>query len=178
MFGLNGNEKLCKGRGVVEFRLYRDSHVDYLTEKKRSERTSYLPLVPNYQTIRSYILDNSNLDLHRSGEVKFRMENIDQPTSVSLGVIPPVRQPCGTLKGRFKADSHLACRAHAVPLSCRALIHTCHAAPLPCSDSAVSFVNARMVAGNMRLLVQQCNRSSFCSVLLPFFFSSMTNGVW
>jgi len=69
------------------------------------------------------------------------------------------------------ADSHIACRAHAVPLSrrahavplsCRAhavplprrsLIHTCHAAPLPCSDSAVSFVKVRTV-------VQQFNRSS------------------
>ena len=55
----------------------------------------------------------------------------------------------------IKADSHIACRAHAVPLSCRAakglycvfplliytvlpcLIHTCHAMPMPCSDHAV-----------------------------------------
>jgi hypothetical protein len=54
----------------------------------------------------------------------------------------------------FKADSHLACRAHAAPMPfpCHAvpLIHTCHAAPLPCSDSAVSFVKVRVVAGNMR----------------------------
>ena len=49
-----------------------------------------------------------------------------------------------------KADSHIACRAHAVPLPCRALIHTRHAATLPCSDSAVSFVNVRMVAGNIQ----------------------------
>jgi len=49
-----------------------------------------------------------------------------------------------------KADSPIACRAHAVPLPCRAVIQTCHAAPLPCSDSAVSFVNVRMVAGNIR----------------------------
>jgi len=61
------------------------------------------------------------------------------------------------LLGTLKADSHTECRAHAVPLPCRALIHTSHAAPLPCSDSAVSFVNVRMVAGNIRLLVQQCN---------------------
>jgi len=61
----------------------------------------------------------------------------------------------------LKADSHITCRTHAVPLPCRALIHICHAAPLPCSDSAVSFVNVRMVDGNIRLLVQQCNRSSF-----------------
>jgi len=53
-----------------------------------------------------------------------------------------------------KADSHIACSAHAVPLPCRAakgleclshliytvrprLIHTCHAMPIPCSDHAV-----------------------------------------
>jgi hypothetical protein len=49
-----------------------------------------------------------------------------------------------------KADSHIACHAHAVPLPCRALIHTCHSAPLLCSDSAVSFVKVRMIAGNIR----------------------------
>jgi hypothetical protein len=42
------------------------------------------------------------------------------------------------------------CRAHAVPLPCRALIHTCHAVLLPCSDSSVSFVKVRVVAGNIR----------------------------
>jgi hypothetical protein len=57
----------------------------------------------------------------------------------------------------FNADSRIARRAHAVPLLCRALIHICYAAPLPCSDCAVSFVNVRMLAGNVRLLVQQCN---------------------
>jgi hypothetical protein len=50
----------------------------------------------------------------------------------------------------LKADSHIACRAHAVPLQCRALIHTRHAAPLPCSNSAVSFVKVRVIAGNIR----------------------------
>jgi len=52
---------------------------------------------------------------------------------------------------------------HAVPL-----IHACHAAPLPCSDSAVSFVKVRVVAGNIRTAsptVQQI--VFFCSVLLP-----------
>jgi hypothetical protein len=45
----------------------------------------------------------------------------------------------------------MPCRAHAAPLPCRAaLIHTCHAAPLPFSDSAVSFVEVRVVAGNIR----------------------------
>ena len=42
------------------------------------------------------------------------------------------------------------CRFRAFPLSCRALIHTCHAAPLPCSDSFVSLVKVRVVAGNIR----------------------------
>ena len=51
---------------------------------------------------------------------------------------------------RLKADSRIACRAHAVPLPCRALIHTCHAARLPCSDSFVSFVKVHVVAGNIR----------------------------
>jgi len=45
-----------------------------------------------------------------------------------------------------KADSHIACRAHAVPL-----IHTCHVAPLSCSNSAVSFVKVRVVAENIRI---------------------------
>jgi hypothetical protein len=43
-----------------------------------------------------------------------------------------------------KANSHIPCRSHA------ALIHTCHAAPLPFSGSAVSFVKVRVVAGNIR----------------------------
>jgi hypothetical protein len=30
------------------------------------------------------------------------------------------------------------------------LIHTCHAVPMPFSDSAVSFVKVRVVAGNIR----------------------------
>jgi hypothetical protein len=48
---------------------------------------------------------------------------------------------------RVKANSHMPCRDHAVPLPCRAaLIHTCHATPLPFSDSAVSFVKVRVVA--------------------------------
>jgi uncharacterized paraquat-inducible protein A len=38
-----------------------------------------------------------------------------------------------------------------------------HAAPLPFSHSAVSFVKVRMVAGNTR------TASLFCSLLLPLF---------
>ena len=52
---------------------------------------------------------------------------------------------------RVKAISHMPCRAHAVPLPCLAtLIHTCHAALIPFSDSAVSFVKVRVVAGYIR----------------------------
>jgi hypothetical protein len=41
--------------------------------------------------------------------------------------------------------------AHAVPLPCRvALVHTCHTAPLPFSDIAVSFMKVRVVAKNIR----------------------------
>jgi len=54
----------------------------------------------------------------------------------------------------LKADSHIACPVHAAPMPFPyfvvPLIHTCHAAPLPCSDSAASFVNVRVVAGNIR----------------------------
>ena len=57
-----------------------------------------------------------------------------------------------SLQGTLKADSYIACHAltEPVPRPCRSLIHTCHAAPLPCSDSVVSFVKVRMVAGNIR----------------------------
>ena len=73
-------------------------------------------------------------------------------------------------KGRFTHSMPRPCPSHAFPLPCRALIHTCHAAPLPCSDNAVSFVNVRMVAGNIRTSIPT---KSFCSVLLPLFSSSM-----
>ena len=61
--------------------------------------------------------------------------------------------PCinsNAIKGGFTQSMPCPCRAHAVPLPCRGLIHTCHAAPLLCSDSAVSFVKVRVVAGNIR----------------------------
>jgi hypothetical protein len=42
------------------------------------------------------------------------------------------------------------CHSHSVPPPWRAaLIHTCHAPSLPFSDSAVSFVKVRVVAGNI-----------------------------
>jgi hypothetical protein len=71
-------------------------------------------------------------------------------------------------KGRF---------THSMPRPCRSLIHTCHAAPLPCSNSAVSFVEVRMVAGNIRT-ASRAVWASFCSVLLALFSSSMTNVFW
>jgi hypothetical protein len=57
--------------------------------------------------------------------------------------------------------------AYAIPLPCLAFIHTSHAAPLPCSDSAVSFVKVRVVAGNIR--TASLTDRPFCSVLLPLF---------
>jgi len=55
--------------------------------------------------------------------------------------------------GGFTHSIPCLCRTHAVPLLCHALIHTCHAAPLPCSNSAVSFVQVRVVAGNIRTAI-------------------------
>jgi hypothetical protein len=39
---------------------------------------------------------------------------------------------------------------HSMTCPCRALIHTRHAAPLPCSESAVSFVKVCVVAKNIQ----------------------------
>jgi hypothetical protein len=47
------------------------------------------------------------------------------------------------LEMNIKANSHIPCHSPAT------LIHTCHAAPLPFSDSAVSFVKVRVVDGNI-----------------------------
>ena len=52
----------------------------------------------------------------------------------------------------------------------KGLIHTCHAAPLPCSDRVVYFVKVRVVAGNIRTASPTVlTRRLFCSVLLPLF---------
>jgi len=67
------------------------------------------------------------------------------------------------------------CRSLAVPLPCRALIHTCHAAPLPCSDSAVSFVKVCVVAGNIRTaspIVKQIVLFAVCC------YHSLQSQVW
>jgi len=51
IFGLNENEKLVKGRGVVEFRPYLDSHVNQLTKKNVSKEP---PTSRWYLTTRLY----------------------------------------------------------------------------------------------------------------------------
>jgi len=43
------------------------------------------------------------------------------------------------------------------------------AAPVPCSESAVSFVKVRVVAGNIRTASPTVTDHLFCSVLLPLF---------
>jgi hypothetical protein len=85
--------------------------------------------------------------------------------NVHLGRFTSRRVPASLCSLWLKADSHIAYRAHAVPLSCRAaLIHTCHAAPLPCSDSALSFVKVRVVGGNIR--TASSTDRLFCSFTL------------
>jgi hypothetical protein len=54
--------------------------------------------------------------------------SIGRATGHEVDQLPPIVM-------RFKAESHIAFRAHAVPL--------------PCSDSAVSFMKVRVVAGNI-----------------------------
>jgi hypothetical protein len=83
-------------------------------------------------------------------------KEFDPPVSASEWPQTHALEPAATVHNSAKADSHTACRAHAasMPCPCHAmpLIHTCHAVPLPlpCSDSAASFVKARVVAGNIR----------------------------
>jgi hypothetical protein len=74
----------------------------------------------------------------------------------ACGTSPWLWQVAGLVHGcRFKADSHISCRARAVPLPCRAakglecvfphliytvrpcLIHTCHAAPVSRQDQSI-----------------------------------------
>jgi len=59
---------------------------------------------------------------------------------------------------------------HAVPL-----IHTCHAAPLPCSDSAVSFVEVRVLAGNIRTASPTVQQIVFFVVCC---YHSLQSWVW
>jgi hypothetical protein len=54
---------------------------------------------------------------------------------------------------------------HTVPLPCRA-------APLPCPDSAVSFMKVRVVAGKIRTASPTVQRILFLILLLPFLAAS------
>lgn len=63
---------------------------------------------------------------------------------------PTWARDVGNCLPNLTANSHIACRAHAIRLPCRSLIHTCHAVSLPRSDSTVSFVKVRVVAGSIR----------------------------
>jgi hypothetical protein len=60
----------------------------------------------------------------------------DNGTGVSLNTPSLPCQYRSAVSSSLKADSHIPYRAHA--------------APMPCSDSAVSFVKVRVVAGNIR----------------------------
>ena len=67
----------------------------------------------------------------------------------------------------LKVDSHIAFRAHAVPLRVKiclshliytvrsCLIHTCHAAPMPCCHNAV-LLKATALHGRLSTAVQCC----------------------
>jgi hypothetical protein len=51
--------------------------------------------------------------------------------------------------GSKKSNSHMPCCTHAIPTQF-CVNYTCHAVPLPCCDSAMSFVKVCMVAGNIQ----------------------------
>jgi hypothetical protein len=89
-----------------------------------------------------------------------------QPAGFALLVQACFLQSCDA-EGGFTHSMPCPCRAHAVPLPCSALIHTCHDVPLPCFNSVVSFVKFRVVAGNIR--TASLTDCPFCSVLLPLF---------
>ena len=94
---------------------------------------------------------NWSWSLSSGGESESRRLFRWQPINIACSLQDSVE---AKVPRSVKADSHIACRAHAAPMpfQCHAvpLIHTCHAASLPCSDSAVSFVKVRAVAGNIR----------------------------
>jgi hypothetical protein len=60
---------------------------------------------------------------------------------------------CDTAPMPFPSRAVLIYTCDTAPMPCPSravLIHTCLVAPLPFSDSAVSFVKVRVVAGNIR----------------------------
>jgi len=59
-------------------------------------------------------------------------------------------------------------RTPAVPQTCRVvLIHKFRIAPLPCSDSTVSFVKVLVVAGKFRSAIPSISCIHFSILLLP-----------
>jgi hypothetical protein len=110
--------------------------------------TSFIPnvtfgvepiVMPDGSNIRKTVADIA----HRLQEKLLLCREDDTKSFFSLIVVS------AQITCTVKADSHIACRAHAVPMPCCSLIHTCHAAPLPFSDSVVSFVKVRVVAKNI-----------------------------
>jgi hypothetical protein len=77
---------------------------------------------------------------------------------ICQGVLLPCRAPAVPLFAVPCRSPAVSLPFPAVPLLCRAaLIHTRHTAPQPFSDSAVSVVKVRVVAGNTQPLVCFCN---------------------
>jgi hypothetical protein len=112
-----------------------------LHQLRRFERIAVSDLIPLQTPIGPELSRhprNSNVSTSHSKELLSIINNIQQEAQ-------PIDDIMSFCLITLKADSHIACHAPAMPL-----IHTCHAAPLPCSDSAVSFVKVRVVARNIR----------------------------
>jgi hypothetical protein len=91
--------------------------------------------------------DNIEVDINDTG-----CENVDWIRVVEC--METWRALGNTVKAnsqRHTAPMQRPCRSQTVPVPYRAaLIHTCHAAPLPFSDSTLSFVKVRGLAENIR----------------------------
>jgi hypothetical protein len=70
---------------------------------------------------------------------------VDTGTFLFIAVVSPLALLPPSVDSTLKSDSHIASSAHAMPL-----IHTRHAVPLSCSDSAVSFIKVCVAVGNIR----------------------------
>ena len=143
---------------------------------KCSSSNLNVTLIVIKQLITTFVVPNSlltNNQIEVGGECYSYATNWHNVSNLtSAAPLPPWIHQDFVVTLSVKADSHIACRA--VPL-----IHTCHDASLPCSDSAVSFVKARVIAGNIRTAsptVQQIVFFVMCCY--HSFFSSMTNVDW
>ena len=119
------------------------------THKKQTSMPpmEFEPTIPAIERTQIYALHRADtgIGIFRVDEVIIHLFLV-----ISLSPHRTLKNGSWQCKGRFTHSMPRPCHSHAVPLPCRALIYTCHAALLPCSDSAVSFVNVRMVAGNIR----------------------------